>query len=124
MSTESVLTTALIDAHEGSDVRICDIPGAFLSADMDKDTKMALRGGLFELMAMIAPQIYRYHVIYEKGRPVLYFTTNKSLYGYLRSVFLLYERLVADIRCKGFELNPYEPCAANKMIGGKQMTVF
>ena len=27
------------------------------------------------------------------------------------------------MRGKEFELNPYEPCVANKTIGGKQMTV-
>ena len=46
VSKKSVLITSTIDAHEGWDVRICDIPDAFLSADMDKDMKMALRGRL------------------------------------------------------------------------------
>ena len=27
------------------------------------------------------------------------------------------------MRGEKFELNPYDPCVANKMIGGKQMTV-
>ena len=44
--TESVLITATIDAYEGRDAGICDILGAFLSADMDKDAKMALCGSL------------------------------------------------------------------------------
>ena len=35
VSTESVLITATIDMHEGSNDVICNIPGAFLSADMD-----------------------------------------------------------------------------------------
>ena len=58
VSTESVLVTATIDAHEVCNVRIGDIPGAFLSADMDKDVKMALCGRLSELVVKIAPQIY------------------------------------------------------------------
>ena len=28
------------------------------------------------------------------------------------------------MRGKGFELNSYDPCVANKIIGGKKMTVF
>ena len=28
------------------------------------------------------------------------------------------------MRGKGFELNPYNPCVANKIIGGKKMTFF
>ena len=41
---------------------------------------MGLYGRLIELMLNIVPQIYREHVIHEKGRPVLYFTLNKALY--------------------------------------------
>ena len=46
VSTDSVLITATIDAHEGCDLGICGIPGAFFSADMDKYVKMALHGRL------------------------------------------------------------------------------
>ena len=56
LSMESVLITSTIDAHEGSDVGICNIPGAFISSDMDKDVKIALHGRLAELMVKIAPQ--------------------------------------------------------------------
>ena len=122
--TESVLITATIDAYEGRDAGICNILGAFLSADMDKDAKMALCGSLAELMVKLAPQIYIHHMIYEKGWPVLYVILNKSLYSCLRSGLLFYERLVADMRGKGFELNPYYPCVANKMIGGKKMILY
>ena len=91
-----------IDAHEVRDVEICNIPGAFLSADMYKDVKMAVHGRLAEIMVNISPQIYIHHTIYDKGRPVLYVTLNKALYGCLRSALLLYEWLVADMRGKGF----------------------
>ena len=66
VSTGYILITATIDAHEGHDVGICNILGAFLSADMDEDMKMALHGRLAELMVNIAPKIYIHHVIYEK----------------------------------------------------------
>ena len=64
--TEFVLITAIIDAHEGRDIGICNIPGAFISEDMDKGMKTALHGILAEPMVKILPQIYRQHVIYEK----------------------------------------------------------
>ena len=102
VSTESILITETIDAHEGCDVGICDIPSDFLSADMDKDMKMALCGRLAELMVNIGPQIYTHYVINEKGRPVLYVTLKEALYGFLRSALLLYERLVVDMRGRGF----------------------
>ena len=87
VSTESVLITATIYAHEGRKVGICNIPGAFLISDMDEDVKMVLRGRFAELMVNIAPQIYRHHVIYEKGRPVLYVTLKKAIYDCLMLVF-------------------------------------
>ena len=62
-------------------------------------------------------------MIYEKGRTVLYFTLKKALYGCLRSAFLFYERILSDMRDKGFEINPYVPCMVNKIIGDNQMTV-
>ena len=79
--TESVLIMATIDAHVGRDIGICDILGAFLSAGMEKDMQMALHGRLLELMVNISSQIYKHHVIYEKGRLVLYVTLKKDLYG-------------------------------------------
>ena len=63
-------------------------------------------------------------MIYDKGRPVLYVTLKNTLYGCLISVSLFYEHIVEESRGRVFELNPYEPCVANKIIGCKQMTVF
>ena len=86
--------------------------------------KMALRGRLSELMVNISPQIYRQHAIYEKGSSVLYVNLKKALYGYLILASVFYERIVADMRGKGIELNLYGPCVSNKTIKGKQMTVY
>ena len=75
-------------------------------------------------MVKIVPKIYRQHMIYKKGSMVLYINLKKDLYDCLRSELLLYEWLVADNIGKGFELNPFEQCVANKMIGCKKMSVF
>ena len=34
-----------------------------------------------------------------------------------------YRKLVLELREMGFEINPYDPCVANKMINGTQMTI-
>jgi hypothetical protein len=47
----------------------------------------------------------------------------KALYGMMKSALLFYRKLVADLRSIGFELNPYDPCVANKVIDGEQMTI-
>ena len=38
--SESVLITATIDAYQGRDVAVVDIPGAYLSMDMDEEVLM------------------------------------------------------------------------------------
>eukprot|EP00957_Ditylum_brightwellii_P097935 7458768-Ditylum_brightwellii.AAC.1 len=47
----------------------------------------------------------------------------KALYGCLKSALLFYKRLVKDLIDQEFELNPYDPCVANKIVNGKQPTV-
>ena len=64
---------------------------------------MALRVRLAQMMVKIVPKIYRQHMIYERGRPVLYVTPNKALYGCLRFSLMFYKWIVADMRVKGFE---------------------
>jgi hypothetical protein len=54
VTVESVMITATVEAHEGRDVAVVDFPGAFLSADMDEEVIMTLRGRLAELMVKTA----------------------------------------------------------------------
>jgi hypothetical protein len=62
VSLESVLITSIIEAYEGREVSVVDIQGAYLSADMDEEVIMLLRGRLAELMAKTAPNIYRKYI--------------------------------------------------------------
>ena len=41
----------------------------------------------------------------------------------LRSALLFYRKLWGNLVNGDFEVNPYDPCVANKIINGKQMTV-
>ena len=73
---------------------------------------------------MIEPQLYRKYVTYDsKGNAMLYVQMTKALYGLLESALCFYKKLVKDLKGYGFEVNPYDPCVANKTINGKQMTV-
>ena len=36
---------------------------------------------------------------------------------------LFYKKLVADLKEEGFVVNRYDPCVANKMVNGKQLTL-
>lgn len=41
----------------------------------------------------------------------------------LRAALLFYRKLRADLEDMGFEVNPYDPCVANKIVNGSQCTV-
>jgi hypothetical protein len=124
VALESVLITETINAFEGRDVAIVDVPGAFLSVDMDEEVIMTIRGRLADLMVKSAPNIYRkYITIDANNQTILYMKLQKALYGCHRSTLLFYQKLAGDLKSQGVELNPYDPCVANKMINGKQFTL-
>ena len=58
-----------------------------------------------------------------KKEPFLYVQIQKALYGLLRSALMFYRNLVKGLESCGFQINPYDPCVANKLINGKYMTV-
>ena len=124
VSIESVFMTCAIEAQEGRDVAVMDLPGAFLHADCNDHVIMRFQGRLAELMAMAAPTVYRkYITINARGEPTLFVKLQKALYGMLKSALLFYKKLVTDLTEKGFTVNPYDPCVVTKFINGKQMTI-
>jgi hypothetical protein len=124
VTTEAIFLQSTIFAHENRDVATCDIPGAFLHADNPDYVLMRLDGILAELMVKVAPNIYRQYVTQNaKGKPVLYVQLEKTVYGMMKSALLFYRKLVADLIFIGFTVNPYDPCVANKMVSGHQLTV-
>ena len=48
---------------------------------------------------------------------------DKALYGMLRAAILFYHKLCADLEEIGFEINPYDPCVANRDVLRSQCTV-
>jgi hypothetical protein len=126
VSTESTFITVAIAAKEKRKVRCYDIPSAFVNTDVDEDVLMVLRGELADMMVQIAPQIYREYVTVDrKGTPILYVKLQKALYGLMRASLLFYRKLRRELEDYGFEINPYDPCVANRVTEcGKQMTVI
>ena len=112
---ESILLTMTIDAHEGHDVTIVNIPNAFIQTDIgDEFITMHLRGKLMELMVKIAPEIYQKYITLDaKGNMVLYIYLQKAVYGIMKATLLFYLKLIKDLKSIRFKLNPYDPCIAN-----------
>ncbi len=102
----------------------CDIPGAFLQADNPDFVPMCLDGILAELMVKVAPKLYpKYITTNATGKPVLYVQLENTVYGMMKSALLFYQKWVADLTSLGLTINPYDPCVANKIVDGHQLTV-
>ncbi len=123
VALNSVFVTATVDAKDKQKVVTIDIPGAFLHANNEDYVIMKMNGLLAELMVKTDPKIHQKYLTIEKGRQVLYLHLQKALYGMMKSTLLFYRKLVKELKEKGFEINPYNPCVANKLMDGKQMTV-
>ena len=52
----------------------------------------------------------------------MYVRMLKAMYRLLRSALLFYLKLRGELEEFGFKMNEYDPCIANKMVNGKQMT--
>ena len=124
VSLEAIVGTLLIDANEGRDVAIFDVPGAYLQAEMPKEKKllMKFRDEFVDIMCEVNPE-YKQHVTVEHGKRVLYVKVLRAIYGCIESALLWYELYVKVLKRMGFVLNPYDKCVANKMINGKQCTI-
>eukprot|EP00804_Cyclotella_cryptica_P006122 CCRYP_010732-RA/>CCRYP_010732-RA protein AED:0.20 eAED:0.22 QI:0/0/0/1/1/1/2/0/901 len=123
--TDSLMITATIDAVDLRDIVTLDIPGVFLHADLDEDVIMVLRGELAELMAKVKPKLYRPYIVTTlRGESILYVKMQKAMYGLLRSALLFYLKLRRDLEAFGFVVNDYDPCVANKIVNGTQITVM
>jgi hypothetical protein len=123
VSTEALFLSCLIDAVEGRHVIVCDIPGAFMQADIDELVHVKLDGTILEVLLRIDPAYERF-VTYEGKNKVLYTQLDKALYGTVQAAYLFWKKLSLFLTEKlGFTINPYDFCVANKTSNGKQFTI-
>ena len=61
--------------------------------------------------------------MFEDGQKVICVESLKALCGSLMSALSFCKKLLKGLTLIGFELNPFNPCAVNKMASCKQMTV-
>jgi hypothetical protein len=125
---ESIMLTAIIDAHEGRDVMSADVPNAFIQTHMEVDDPnkkviMKITGVLVDLLVEMAPETYGPYVVFEKGKKVLYVQVIKALYGMLIASLLWYKKFRKDLEKNGFVFNPYDACVANRTVKNKQHTI-
>ena len=120
---DSFLASLAIDSLEDRDVATADVAGAYLKASMPDFVMLRVTGGSVDALLNVNNKKYQPYVVYEKNRKVLYLKLRKAMYGCLKAALLWYELFSNTLKEEGFKLNPYEPCVANKMVKGKQLTV-
>ena len=126
-ASEAILLTCIIDAEEDRDVAVVDIPNAFIQTRVTnkKDrVRVRIKGILVDILVTIAPEVYKAFVKFDsKGNKYLIVECLNAIYGTMVASLLYYKKFVETLTREGFELNPYDPCVANRVVKGKQQTV-
>jgi hypothetical protein len=111
-----------VDAHEGRDVAIANVTGAYLHAYMKEFISMRFTGWAVDLLCEVNPE-YAPHVVHEGKTKALYVRCNKAIYGCVVSGMLWYKLFSQTLEQHGFTINPYDFCVANATIEGTQCTI-
>ena len=122
VSTDALMVSIIVDAFERRDVATADIAGDYLKAYMKDFTIMKFTGPSVNILCNMKPK-YKDYVAIENGVKVIYVRLIKAIYGCVQSALLWYKMFYSYLKQLGFELNPYDPCVANKIINGKQCTI-
>jgi hypothetical protein len=88
-----------------------------MQTDMDKEVSVKIGGTMVDLLTGFDPPKYEKCVIQENGRKVLCARFNKALFGTLREALLFWKKLNMTLQQWGFQINPYNTCAANNQTG-------
>jgi hypothetical protein len=127
IATEAVLLSCIINAEEGRDVAVINIPNAFIQMQVEDEGDMAIikiRGVLVDILVQIARNVYKSYVTTDKKRmKQLLVQCQNALYGTMVASLLYYHKFTKSLMSVGFEINPYDPCVANKIVDGTQMTI-
>jgi hypothetical protein len=111
--------SCIIDAEEGCDVAVVDIPNAFVQTRVENEKDIAfikICGVLVDILVEISPDGQ------ERDEAVTGTMPERTVwYNGCKPFF--YRKFVKSLMDVGFIINPYDPCVANKIIGGKQMTI-
>ena len=127
---ESIILTSVVDSFEERDVMTCDIPNAFIQAEMpeikdgEERIMMKIQGILVDMLVDLNPNLYGPKVVYENGKKVIYVWVLRAIYGMLEAALLWYKKFRKQLEENGFKFNPYDPCVANKEVDGSQQTII
>ena len=90
VSTDALMLSIIVDAHEGRDVATADVTGAYLKADMDDFVVMKFMDDSVDILCEMNP-LHKRFIAVEKGIKVLYVRLVKAIYGCVKSALLWYD---------------------------------
>ena len=122
VSSDALILSIIIDAHEQCDVATADVAGAYLKAFMDDFVLMKFTGESVDILCKMNPEHAKFVTI-ENGVKTLYVKLVKAIYGCVKSTLMWYNLFTSKLQKMGFVLNPYDPCIANSVIDGSQCTI-
>jgi hypothetical protein len=101
IATEAVLLSCIINAEEGRDVTVIDIPNAFIQTQVEDKGDMAIikiRGVLVDILVKIAPDVYKSYVMTDKkGTKQLLVQCQNALYGTMVASLLYYRKFTKSL---------------------------
>ena len=72
VSIKSLFLSCVIDTKEGWKVATCDIPGAFMQADINEIIHIKLEGLLATLLTKVDPEKYTKYIMIKNRKEVMY----------------------------------------------------
>jgi hypothetical protein len=127
VATESVMLACVINSIEGRDFAVVDVPNAFAQTRLEDEDDMAfikILGVLVDVLVEIAPDIYGECITKDKkGVAQLLVQCQNALCGTMVASLLCCCKFAKSLTDIGYVINPCDPCVANKIIAGKQMTI-
>ena len=94
VTTEALITTAVIDAKQGRDVVTLDIPNAFVQTPIPESEEkviMRMTGLLVDHLVNLFPTEYKKYITIQNQTKILYVEMKKALYGMMLSSLLFYK---------------------------------
>jgi hypothetical protein len=120
VSTEAVLLTLIVDAQEGRDVAVIDIPNAFIQTQVDDANDrfiICITGVIVDWLVKVAPKVYASYVATNsKGVNSLLVECYNAIYGTMVAGLLYYHKFSSSLKNRGFMVNPYDPCVLNREL--------
>ena len=84
-----------------------------------------IRGVLVYLLLNIDPYFYGTFVItYKKDKKVVILKCMDAMYGTMVDSLIYYKKFVKTLKRTIFQINPYDPCVANRLVNDNQQTIY